>query len=329
MKNIAKTTTHYQLLVPSGLVLFVLFGLYLYFITGEVKLWQTIKWMDVIAEGGTALLGLFWLLLLLRSRPAGRITLLLSIGICCFIFSSWMDFLDEFIVIPNSVFWDNWIESAPVPLGLILLTLGIYHWHKEEIAISAQMVKRERVFRDHRLFDSLIPLGGAEYLREQVKIASNDAKSKNQMFALLAIDIDNFSHINHTFGHEEGDRVLQSITQLLLLNLRDQDLLCRLAGDRFIAILPNSSVAHAQTFAEELQSAVASLAYKSTPVYGSHYGNPNDCKSESQRILLSATVAFTIGLNGDAETLIKAVNVNIDSIKQQRNIISLKQRQHA
>ena len=311
MKNLAKTSTHYQTLIPSGLALFALLGLYIYLMTGEIKLWQIINWMDVVAEGGTALLGLFWLMLLLRSRPAGRITLLLSIGICCFVFSSWMDFLDEFFAIPVSAFWDNWLESAPIPLGLILLTFGIYHWHKEELAISAQMVKRERVFREHRLFDNLIPLGGADYLREQVKIASKVAKQTNQTFALLAIDIDDFSQINHSYGNDEGDRVLQSLTQLLLLNLRDQDLLCRLAGDRFIAILPNSSAAQAQTFAEELRLAVASLAYKTTPAYGS--------QDTSQRIVLAASVAFTIGLNEEADSLIKTVNVNIGSMKQARN----------
>ena len=40
-----------------------------------------------------------------------------------------------------------------MPVGMILLTLGIYHWHREQLAINGQMEKRERLFREHRLFD--------------------------------------------------------------------------------------------------------------------------------------------------------------------------------
>lgn len=134
-----------------------------------------------------------------------------------------------------------------------LLTFGIFHWHKEELAISAQMVKRERVFREHRLFDALIPLGSAGYLREQLKLALKEARTEAQPLSLVAIDIDHFSQINQLYGHQEGDAVLQSITQLLLLNLREQDLLCRLAGDRFVALLPNTNEYQAEIIALELK----------------------------------------------------------------------------
>jgi hypothetical protein len=221
---------HFSVTVLSCLLLLSLSGLYVYLLAGEVKPWGLIKWLDVLAEGGTSALALFWLVLLLRSRPAGRVTLLLSTGLSCFVFSWLMDLIDEFIQLPVDLLFDNWLESLPVPFGLMLLTFGFYHWHQEERAISAQMLKRESVFREHRLFDALIPLGGADYLREQVKLALKEARTTAQPLALVAIDIDDFSSINQSFGHLEGDQVLQTITQLLLLNLRGQDLLCRLAG---------------------------------------------------------------------------------------------------
>lgn len=260
-----------------------------------------IKWLDVFAEGGTSALALFWLVLLLRSRPAGRVTLLLSTGLSCFVFSWLMDLIDEFIKLPVDLLFDNWLESLPIPFGLMLLTFGFYHWHQEERAISVQMIKRERVFREHRLFDALIPLGGANYLREQVKLALKEARTTAQPLALVAIDIDDFSSINQSFGHLEGDQVLQSITQLLLLNLRGQDLLCRLAGDRFIAVLPNTNNSEAQTIANELQNAIANLAYKST--------------EQGKRIQLSASVAAKVGIQEEANTLIKMVNINLSLVK--------------
>lgn len=292
---------HFPVTILSGLLLLSLSGLYIYLLAGEVKPWGLIKWLDVFAEGGTSALALFWLVLLLRSRPAGRVTLLLSTGLSCFVFSWLMDLIDEFIKLPVDLLFDNWLESLPIPFGLMLLTFGFYHWHQEERAISAQMIKRERVFREHRLFDALIPLGGANYLREQVKLALKEARTTAQPLALVAIDIDDFSSINQSFGHLEGDQVLQSITQLLLLNLRGQDLLCRLAGDRFIAVLPATNNSEAQTIANELQNAIANLAYKST--------------EQGKRIQLSASVAAKVGIQEEANTLIKMVNINLSLVK--------------
>jgi diguanylate cyclase (GGDEF)-like protein len=297
-----QTKTHSSATMLGSLAIFAISGLYLYLLAGDIKLWHNIKWLDVAAEGGTTILALFWLVLLLRSRPAGRVTLLLSLGLSCFVFSWWMDFLDEFIKIPDGVFWDNWLESMPIPFGLVLLTFGIFHWHKEELAISAQMVKRERVFREHRLFDALIPLGGADYLREQVKLALKEARSSQQPLSLIAIDIDHFNAINQRYGLPEGDQVLQSITQLLLLNLREHDLLCRLAGDRFVAVLPNTSSQNAEIIAIELQQAVATLAYKTTKL--------------GVRIHLSASTAVAVGMEEEANSLIKALNMKLGLIKK-------------
>lgn len=277
-------------------------GLYVYLLAGEVKLWSAIDWMDVCAEGGTALFALLWLVLLLTSRPSGRVTHLLAVGLCCFIFSWWMDVLDEFIVIPPTMHWDNLLENLPIPIGLIILSVGIYQWHREELAIRRQMTKRERVFRDDRLFDKLTPLGGAGYLREQVKLALAEASNNTRPLSLVAIDINDFHLINRRYGPREGDKVLQAVTQLLLLNLRDQDLLCRLAGDRFVAILPDTSQAAAKQIAEELRTAVASLAYKTEGV--------------GERIWLTASTGCTLADNEDSETLIKRVNIDLTHARQ-------------
>lgn len=301
--------THPTVTILSGLVLFALIGLYLYIWIGEVKPWALIDWLDVVAEGGTTILAMFWLVLLLRSRPAGRVTLWLALGISCFVFSWWMDCVDEIVQIPSDAFWHNWPESLPIPIGLVLLTFGIYHWHQEERAISAQMVKRERVFREHRLFDALIPLGGADYLREQVKLALNEARTTSQPLALVAIDIDDFSNVNQAFGDLEGDQVLQSIAQLLLLNLRSQDLLCRLAGDRFIAILPNTNSNQAHIIANELQHAIANLAYKTT--------------RHGKRITLSASTAVELGNQEETNSLIKKLNINLGLIKKRQANVDL------
>ena len=137
------------------LVLAANIGVLLNLAFGTPKAFHEWQWLDIIGEGGTALFVLLWLVLVLKSRPTGRVTNYLSIGLCCIFFSWWMDVLDEFIRLPKHLGWNHWLESGPMPVGMILLTLGLYHWHREQQAINQQMEKRERIFREHRLFDKL------------------------------------------------------------------------------------------------------------------------------------------------------------------------------
>ncbi len=277
-------------------------GLLLHLACGDLKAVSEWEWLDIVGEGGSALLALVWLGLVLKSRPAGRVTNYLALGLSCIFFSWWIDSLDEFIRLPDSITWDHWLESGPMPVGMILLTIGIYHWHREQLAISAQMEKRERLFREHRLFDKLTPLGGADYFKRQLASTLEDSARRQQPLSLLALDLDRFAAINHDYGHAEGDAVLQAISHLLLLNLRRQDLLCRLAGDRFVVLLPNTGESQARRLALELEQAVQGLAHKT--------------RQHGERLQLSASTAVVMALSEAPEALLKRLNLALARAKQ-------------
>jgi diguanylate cyclase (GGDEF) domain len=216
-----------------------------------------------------------------------------------------VDVLDEFIRLPKHIGWDHWMESAPMPVGMILLTIGLFHWHREQQAINQQMEKRERVFREHRLFDKLTPLGGAGYLKHQVSDCLAQSVEQQQPLSLLALDIDDFTSINQHYGHAEGDAVLQALSQLLLLNLRRHDLLCRLAGDRFVVLLPNTGESQARLLALELQQAVQSLAHKT--------------RQQGERVYLSASTAVVMAVNEAPDELLKRLNLTLVRAKPPRS----------
>ncbi len=219
--------------------------------------------LDFIAEGGAVVMCLCWFFWLARSRPGGRVTTLLLLGIGGIFLSLWADLLDEFFKLPATVLWDKWLESVPMPIGLLILTVGIYCLHQEQIVLAKHMKKRERLFREHRHFDALTPLADASYLRQQLENEIVRAEeSKHAAMTLVAIDLTGFALINHRYGYAEGDHILQTLSQLLLLNLRPQDLLCRLAGDRFVALLPDTSMAQAAPIASDLQSSVDHFAFR-------------------------------------------------------------------
>lgn len=278
--------------------------------TGEPKNIAAWNWLDIVSEGGAALLALSWLLLILHSRPAGRVTQLLSMGLSAIVLAGFQDCLDEFFAFPDTAVWDHWIESGFMPVGLVLITLGIYHWHKEQIIISAQLQKRERLFREHRGLDFITSLSGANYLRAQLN-HELDNKKETEPLALVLIDIDNFAHINRQYGHHEGDQLLHALSELLLLNIRRNDLLCRYAGDRFALVLPNTGKLMTDTIALEITQAVRHFAFKS--------------KTHNESLFHSVSIGTAFANNSDAvdtaETLIARATQSLLHAKAQRSLV--------
>lgn len=82
-------------------------------------------------------------------------------------------------------------------------------------------------------------------------------KRSQHRYAVLVMDIDYFKKVNDTFGHEVGDRVLQSTALVLQSKLRETDFLARFGGEEFLVLLPDTELAAASEVAEKLREAVA------------------------------------------------------------------------
>lgn len=267
----------------------------LYGSLGSVKAMLDWNWMDIVGEGGTAIMSAVWALLILGSRPSGRVTSLLAGGLAAIMLGAWVDCLDEFFSIPQAQLWDNWLESLLTPGGMLALTAGLYHWRQEQWSLNEHMQKRERLFREHRSFDRITQLANADYLRRQLRIEQE--RQPQHGCALILLDLDQFHRINREHGQREGDRLLQAVSHLLLLNLRPQDLICRYAGDRFAILLPASSASAAARLAQHLQRAVASLNH--------HTRNGEHCLQISARCVWGVPgedlEAFLAGLDARLE----------------------------
>ncbi|MCC7120447.1 MAG: GGDEF domain-containing protein [Gammaproteobacteria bacterium] len=86
--------------------------------------------------------------------------------------------------------------------------------------------------------------------------------------SLLIFDLDLFKSINDTYGHAAGDKVLASVAQLLRKQIRHCDILCRLGGEEFAIILPETEVHGAAVVAEKLRGSIADsqFRFKEQPV---------------------------------------------------------------
>jgi len=78
---------------------------------------------------------------------------------------------------------------------------------------------------------------------------------ENEVFNLLAIDIDHFKSINDTYGHNKGDEILKKLVSLLKNHIRDEDLVVRTGGEEFIVFL-ETNPQQAEHIANELRKTV-------------------------------------------------------------------------
>lgn len=75
--------------------------------------------------------------------------------------------------------------------------------------------------------------------------------------AVVMTDIDHFKHINDSFGHDQGDLVLQKAAELFKQKLRTQDICCRYGGEEFLLLLPKTSLADAKRVADKIRASIA------------------------------------------------------------------------
>lgn len=80
---------------------------------------------------------------------------------------------------------------------------------------------------------------------ELLELQFNLAQRSNTPFTVVFIDLDHFKQVNDNFGHEVGDKVLQSAAKAMQNQLRTGDILIRWGGEEFVLILPNTAPATA------------------------------------------------------------------------------------
>jgi diguanylate cyclase (GGDEF)-like protein len=80
-----------------------------------------------------------------------------------------------------------------------------------------------------------------------------------QSFAVVALDIDHFKHINDTYGHAAGDEVIKRLALLIRSCSRSSDILCRNGGEEFLMLLPGAPLHVAAQIAQRLRKKVEEM----------------------------------------------------------------------
>jgi diguanylate cyclase (GGDEF)-like protein len=131
----------------------------------------------------------------------------------------------------------------------------------EELARrAAPAIENARRFREARHqadLDALTGLHNRRFFHETLEREAARAHRYDRDLALVVLDVDDFKAINDRIGHLAGDGVLASVAGRLREAVRSADVACRVGGDEFAIILPESSLADADQLYRRVQEAMA------------------------------------------------------------------------
>jgi diguanylate cyclase (GGDEF)-like protein len=131
----------------------------------------------------------------------------------------------------------------------------------EELSLRAgPAIENARRFREARQLadlDALTNLHNRRYFHETLAREVARAQRYNRHLALIVFDLDDFKEVNDRIGHLAGDAVLAEAAERVRDVVRSADVACRVGGDEFAVILPESSISDADQLYRRIEAAVA------------------------------------------------------------------------
>ena len=104
--------------------------------------------------------------------------------------------------------------------------------------------------------DALTGLNNRRYFDMNLASLLDQAAQEAKPLSLLVLDIDFFKKVNDTYGHDAGDEILRALAGRIRRAVRSVDLVCRLGGEEFVIVMPETSIEVAARVAERVRRAV-------------------------------------------------------------------------
>lgn len=155
--------------------------------------------------------------------------------------------------------------------GNILFSLNVFFLF---LLVSTIVVVLEKLFVDDMIRNRQMYLNEKEYAKRDYLTGLLNMREFNKQWqlnqkndayyttAFLMIDIDHFKQINDTYGHPNGNLVLQQLAMILRINAPDTEQIYRIGGEEFCLILTNCTANELNDLAEKVRAVVASKPFK-------------------------------------------------------------------
>ncbi len=110
--------------------------------------------------------------------------------------------------------------------------------------------------------DVLTGLPNRRHAMSQLGLLWDESRRNHAHLSCMMIDADGFKQINDNYGHDAGDVVLQQLALTLRDSARSDDIVCRLGGDEFLILCPDTALDGALILAEKIRAIVNELQVK-------------------------------------------------------------------
>jgi two-component system, cell cycle response regulator len=104
--------------------------------------------------------------------------------------------------------------------------------------------------------DALTGLNNRRYFETHFAALVEQAADRGRALSMMILDIDHFKSVNDTHGHDAGDKVLKGFAERVRRVIRNADVLCRLGGEEFVVVMPDTPIDVAGKVAERVRAAV-------------------------------------------------------------------------
>jgi diguanylate cyclase (GGDEF)-like protein len=126
---------------------------------------------------------------------------------------------------------------------------------------AAIAIENARLYR-YAVTDEMTRLYNHRYFQQRLDEELLRADRYENHVSLIILDVDHFKNFNDTYGHPEGDRVLQTVARLIEKSVREVDIPARYGGEEFVVICPEKNAEGSLAPAERIRTAVAEYDFR-------------------------------------------------------------------
>jgi len=162
----------------------------------------------------------------------------------------------------------RWIRGEATPEEL---PGGGTLWHGYVSDIS-DLKRVEEELRALSITDSLTGIHNRRYFQDRLRAEMARLNRTSGALSVIMLDIDHFKRINDQHGHAVGDGVLQELCRRISQRLRRTDVFCRLGGEEFMVLCPNTDGEQAYGLAMELWQSLRNLPMEPVGIVTASFG---------------------------------------------------------